>query len=70
MPYLWILGHLEAAAEGEAVTPVAEGMVVRDGAKREPLRVLEVLPGGVARCVDPARRMHWLPAERLRAVKR
>jgi len=52
------------------VTPVAEGMVVRDGAKREPLRVLEVLPGGVARCVDTARRMHWLSVERLRVVKR
>jgi hypothetical protein len=45
-------------------------MVVRDGAKRERLRVLELLPGGVARCVDEAKRIHWLPAERLRAVKR
>jgi hypothetical protein len=53
-----------------SVTPVAEGMVVRDGAKRDRLRVLELLPGGVARCVDSAQRMHWLPAERLRAVKR
>ena len=53
-----------------AVTPVAEGMVVRDGAKRERLRVLELLPGGVARCVDDAQRIHWLRAERLRAVKR
>jgi hypothetical protein len=52
------------------MTPVAEGMVVRDGAKRERLRVLEVLPGGVARCVDTAKRIHWLPAERLRVVKR
>lgn len=52
------------------MTPVAEGMVVPDGAKRERLRVLEVLPGGVARCVDGAQRTHWVPAERLRAVKR
>jgi hypothetical protein len=52
------------------VTPVAVGVVVRAGAKRERLRVLEVLPGGVARCVDPARRMHWLSVERLRVVKR
>jgi hypothetical protein len=44
-------------------------MVVRDGAKRERLRVLELLPG-VARCVDTAQRIHWVPADRLRAVKR
>jgi len=55
---------------GSVVTPVAVGVVVRDGAKRERLRVLELLPGGVARCVDEAQRIHWLPAERLRAVKR
>lgn len=52
------------------MTPVEKDMVVRDGAKRERLRVLELLPGGVARCVDTAQRIHWLPAERLRAVKR
>ena len=59
------------------MTPFAEGMVVRDGAKRERLRVLELLPGwsvrcstGVARCVDTAQRIHWVPVERLRAVKR
>lgn len=43
---------------------------MRDGAKRERLRVLELLPGGVARCVDEAQRIHWLPTKRLRAVKR
>lgn len=52
------------------MTPVAVGMVVRDGTKRERLRVLELLPGGVARCVDTDERIHWLPTERLRAVKR
>jgi hypothetical protein len=52
------------------VTPVEKGMVVRDRGKRERLRVLELLPGGVARCVDTAQRIHFLPAERLRAVKR
>lgn len=52
------------------MTPVAVGVVVRDGAKRERLRVLELLPGGVARCVDTDKQMHFVPAERLRAVKR
>jgi len=45
-------------------------MVVRDGAKRERLRVLEVLPGGVARCVDSDQQTHFLPTERLRVVSR
>jgi hypothetical protein len=62
------------------VTPAADGwvgLVVREVSredplrtKRERLRVLELLPSGVARCVDGAQRIHWLPAERLRAVKR
>lgn len=60
----------EASARRQVVTPLEKDMVVRDGAKRERLRVLELLPGGVARCVDTAQRIHWVPAERLRAVKR
>ncbi len=51
-------------------SPVAKDMVVRDGAKRERLRVLEVLPGGVARCVDSDQQTHFLPTERLRVVSR
>ncbi len=49
-------------------SPVAKDMVVRDGTKRERLRVLEVLPGGVARCVDSDQQTHFLPMERLRVV--
>ena len=63
-------GSARTVSRTTMTSPVAEGMVVRDGAKRERLRVLELLPGGVARCVDGARRMHWLSVERLRVVKR